>query len=199
MALSVVQICNLAINRCGSSAVIESLTEESTEATLCNSLYEAMRDLVLRDFPWPFARKAADLGLVEEDPDDDWAYSYRYPSDCIRARRILDGNRTPTVRKISYGLGSDDNGRLILTDQADAVLEYTRRVTDPQQFDPAFASALAWRIAQEIAAPLARSETQRKIAMEGYKNEVAQARADALNEEVGDPPGDASYIVDRDG
>lgn len=196
MATSAVAICNLALARCGVSSTIASLTEASQEALACNAVYEQARDEVLRDFPWPFATKYAVLGLVEEAPTIEWAYSYRYPSDCLRALRLVSGDPTGRTR-VPYRLGHDASGRLLFTNQQNAQLAYTARFTDPAHFDPTFTSALAWRIAIDIAAPLARSDSQRQRAEQGYGMTLSQARVDALNEEAEDTPPDASWIADR--
>ena len=197
MATSAVAICNLALARIGVSSTIASLTESSQEALACTAVYEQARDEVLRDFPWPFARRYVALGLVEEDPNDDWGYSYRYPSDCIRALRIVSGDPSGNPR-IPYQIGHDDSGRLLFTDEADVQLVYIARFTDPVHFDATFASALGWRIAVDIAAPLARSDSQRERAEAGYRQALAQARVDALNEEVEAAPAEASWIRDRE-
>ncbi len=204
MATSAVAICNLGISRIGISAAIASLTESSQEAVACNAIYEQVRDQVLRDFPWPFANKFVALGLVTVAGDEDtlpawgndWAYAYRFPSDCIKLQRLTTGDRTGKTR-IPYKLGNDDSGRLIFTDQADAVALYTKRFTDPAHFDATFASALAWKMAVELAAPLARSASERERAEGSYAKEIVQARVDALNEEVEDDAGEASWIADR--
>lgn len=203
MATSAVAICNLALSRIGISAAIVALSENSQEAISCNALYEQVRDEVLRDFPWPFATKFVALGLVTDAGEDDvpwgddWAYAYRFPSDCIKARRVTTGDRSGNTR-VPFALGGDDSGRLIFTDQPDAVLVYTRRATDPAHFDPTFASALAWKLAHELAAPLARSASERERAAQGYAGTCLQAKTDALNEEVGDEPPDASWISARE-
>lgn len=201
MALSVVEICNLALARIGSGTVIESLADDdSQEAIACNAVYVAMRDAVLRDFPWPMANTIADLGLIETDPNDEWGYSYQYPSDCIRALRIVGAGRSPEEStRIAYDLGASDTGRLIYTDEADAQLQYTKRITDPNHFDASFASVLAWRIAEEIGAPLAKSASLVERAGNKYKEELATARATAVNETVADEPfPDASWIQARE-
>lgn len=205
MATSAVSICNLGLSRIGISAAIVALSESSQEAVACNAIYEQVRDQVLRDFPWPFATKYVELGLVTAAADEDelpawgneWAYAYRYPSDCIKLRRLTTGDRTGRTR-VPFKLGNDDSGRLIFTDQADAILLYTKRFTDPAHFDATFASAVAWKMAIELAPPLARSAAERERAINGYNTEIAQARVDALNEEVDDEDAEASWIADRE-
>jgi hypothetical protein len=76
-----VDICNLALSHVGVSTEIANLdTERSKEAQACRRFYEPTREEVLRAFAWPFATRFVDLQLVEEEPNDEWAYSYRYPA-----------------------------------------------------------------------------------------------------------------------
>ncbi len=185
---SEVEIGNLALGYVGVAHEISSLDEDSTEAEQVKRFYATTRDQVLRDFPWPFARRYVALALVAEDPNDDWAYSYRYPTDCVRALRLVDGHRIQTTR-IPWEVASDDAGRLILTDQAEAVLRYIKRIEDPEQFDASFVEALAWRLGSKLAIPLSRSAKERDYALERYRLEISVAQANAANEgETDDDP-----------
>jgi len=178
---SEVEICNMALGYVGVSHEISSLTEASTEAEQCNRFYTQTRDATLRDFPWPFAQKTVSLALVAEDPDIDWSYSYRYPPDCLKALRFITGTRVQTVRT-PWELSSDVSGRLILTNQGDAVLKYISRITDPEMFDPSFVEALAWRMGSKLAIPLSRSEKERDYAYKRYLLELNIAEKHAANE-----------------
>ncbi len=186
---SEVEIGNLALGYVGVAHEISSLDEDSTEAEQVKRFYATTRDEILRGpFVWPFARRYVALALVAEDPNDDWAYAYRYPTDCVRALRLVDGHRIQTTR-IPWEVASDDTGRLIYTDQADAVLRYVKRIEDPEQFDASFVEALAWRLASKLAIPLSRSAKERDYAFQRYRIELATAQANAANEgETDDDP-----------
>lgn len=202
MAVSVVQICNMALARIGISDQIASLTESSNEATQCNLFYEPTRDRVLRDHQWPFARKYQALALIEEADEqawaDQWSYAYRYPSDCLMIHRITTAYGRRPDESIPFEVGQDDAGRVVYTDQEDAVIVYTRRVTDTSHFDPMFVSALAWLLAVDIALPLAASESLRERAGRAYMMELATARAHAANEQRRDPEPDSEFIRARE-
>src|SRR3990172_6032289 len=130
---SEVDICNMALSHLGNSKEIAILaTEKSEEAAACRRFYETARDTVLRDFAWPFATRILSLGLVEEDPNDEWAYAYRYPTDCLLLRRLLSGLRHDNRQsRAPYRVARDDDGLVIYTDLAEAQMEYTVRETDP--------------------------------------------------------------------
>lgn len=193
---SEVEICNMALAGVGVGQEISAFDEGSQEADKCSLFYAACRDRVLRDFDWPFARRYYTLGLVEEDPNTDWTYSYRYPATCLNARRIVGATRID-ISRIPFTLGSDDSGKLIYTDEPEAVLRMTARITDPEIFDPMFVSAFAWLLGSKIAPGLARDS---KIAAEAYRmylTDLASARADAANETGQDAPAEAESISAR--
>lgn len=198
------QIGNMALIRLGVSKIVANVdTESSTEARLIRTVFDDERDDVLRDFPWPFARKIADLGLVggteDEAVNSDWQYSYQYPADCIYARRLVTvagrNNTTPPP----FVIGSDDSsGQLIFTDESDAQLEYTRRVSEPDLFDPIFRSALSWKIAMSIAGPLSRIKEAVQLAFKGFAFDIARAQARAMNESQQDDPAESEFVRSRE-
>lgn len=159
---SVVQICNTALNRIGESDSIASITEDSNQANVCNLNYERIRDELLSDWHWKFARKFAALALVEEADTQAWAtewhYAYRFPSDCIHVRTILSGAGRNDPIPPEFEIGSDSSGLLIFTDIQDAKAEYTSRITNTGLFPQQFTEALIWRLAADIATPLRRSD-----------------------------------------
>lgn len=197
-----VSICNTALMRIGVSQPIADLTEQSTSAILCLTLYATTRDEVLRAAHWGFARKVATLGLVAEDPTEAWGYAYRYPADAIEIRKIDSGIQRidPRDERVSYELASDDSGLLIYTDQAEAVAEYTKRITVAEWFPPDFASAFSWRLAIDLAAPLGGSLglQWRDKAAAYYQAAITNARAASMNEESPDDVPAAESIRARD-
>ena len=191
-----VEICNLALASIGIGQEISSLDEPSQEAAKCKLFFANCRDRILADFDWPFARQYYTLGLVAEDPNADWSYSYRYPATCLRARSIVGATRKDTSR-IPFSLGSDASGKLIYTDEPEAVLRMTAAITDAELFDPLFVSAFAWLLGSRLATGLARDS---KIAAEAYRMylmDIASARAGAQNESGQDEAPDAESIRAR--
>lgn len=183
MTTSAVSICNLAITRLGQSQAIAALTEASKAAQLCNVLYADCRDRVLRAHNWPFATRYQTLGLVEEAPNNDWIYSYRYPANCLRIHRLVTALGQAEPNPPAYAIASDSVGRLVLTNQPQAVAQYTHRIENPAEFDPLFASALAWLLAVELAGPLTGEDRWRVRAQQSYEQEIRAAQAAAGNEE----------------
>lgn len=192
------EICNLALSHIGIAKPIANLdTEQSQEASTCRVFYTTVRDVVLRDYRWPFATKIASLNLVGTDPNSEWAYSYRYPTDCIMFRRVLSGQRndTPDTR-IEYRIGKDDAGKLIFCDIEEAECEYTVKVTDTQFFTPDFILALSYRLAYYIAPRLTAGDPFKlgDAALKMYQIEVGRAISSAFNEEQPGPIPESELI-----
>lgn len=152
MAASSTVIGNLALSHCGIGKLVGSLSERSEEARALNLFYPEDLKTVLEALDWPFARKYVTLGLVEEDPNDEWGYSYRYPADCVVARKILSGIRKDSPdNEIEMELSSDDSGKLIFCDMAEAQLKYTALIDDTTRFSANFTRALSYKLAHSIA------------------------------------------------
>lgn len=200
---SQLQIANLALLRLGSSAMIADMSESSNEARVMTALWDVERDTVLSELPWPFATGYVALGLVAGTSsvavNDDWQYSYRYPSGCLKVRRITDAAeaRRPTTPP-PFRVGRDGTGKLIYTDQADPVtVEYTVAITEPGEFSAPFASMLAWRLAVMAAPALTRMAQAMNLANQFYQLERSAAMADALNEQQQEEQLDAESIRAR--
>jgi len=181
------EICNLAISHLGTGKEIQDFdTDRSEEGDACRRYYQILLEATLRDFAWPFATKIAALNLIEESPNDEWAYSYRYPSDCLKARRILSGIRNDSRQtRVPYKILKDEAGRIIYTDQINANLEYTILVEDTSYYTPDFILALSWRLASYLAPRLTQGDPYglRNSSMQMYEAEISRARAASVNEQ----------------
>lgn len=132
----------------------------------------------------------------------DWLYAYRYPSDCIFARRLVppsgDGmgrqwNRHPPRSRVSR----DSNGKLIYTHEQDAVLEYTTIDCTNLWADDLFIDAFTWDLAAAMAPGLSKLPELIKHCL--AMREVTIGLADAVDarEQEQDKPGEAQWIEDR--
>ena len=188
------EICNLALTHLGVGKEIQNLdTDKSEEASACKRVYDTCRDTTLRDYPWPFATRVRELSLIEENPNDEWNYSYRYPSDCLKMRRLLSGIRTPTnEQRAPYKIIQDDAGLIVYTDQENACAEYVKRETNPDKYPADFIMALSWRIAMYVAPRLTSGDPYnlRQQAQQMYEFELTRAARNSFNESQPDvePP-----------
>ncbi len=192
-----VQIWNIALARVGVKQFVVGVDENSDEAAVMKLNHDVAVEKVLSDFPWPFATAYATLGLIEENPNDDWLYSYRYPYDCVFVRRILApeiGKRNPDPPP--FQIGVDNQGRLLYTDRPNAQICYTKMVTDVAFFSVPFIDALSWYLAW-CAAPLSRIPgiVTRMYAM--YARAISMASAMDANEQQQQVPLDAEWVMAR--
>lgn len=196
------KIANLALSHLGVGKMISDLTTEtgSQEAKACREFYAITRDLVLRGFEWPFATKFADLALVTSDPTDEWSFSYRYPTDCIKFRRILSGYRNDTRQsRTPYKLTRDTAGKLIYTDMQDAMCEYTIHETNAERFSDDFVMAVSFRLAAYIAPRLTAGDPFKmgERALRLYTFEIAKAEVSAANEQQDEEEVESQFIRER--
>lgn len=195
---SQVDIVNLALSRIGVATPISSIDDDTKEATLAKRQWDTERDYVLRDFPWPFAKAYAELGLLtgssDEPANHDWLFEYAQPADSLMIRRLTrEGGRTGDT-PIPFETGAGD---VIWTDEEDAHAEYTKRITDATKFDVMFASCLAWKLAASLVLPLARDPKLAEQALVAYLFEKAVAQSRARNERQEDPAPDAEWVSGR--
>lgn len=204
MPSSKTEIANLALTHLGVGYEIADLdTEVSKEASAIRAVYQTSLHQMLREFPWPFATVIAELSqvsLADTPPNDEWNYSYRYPPDCLEARRIFTGNRVETNEtRVPYRITRDGSGLLILTDQADACLEYTSTYDEVVRFPPDFSMALSFLVAMYAAPRLTAGDpfklSDRSAKM--YEFHMNNAKANAANEEQPDQPPESEFIRAR--
>lgn len=208
---SEVQICNLALSRVGARR-ISSLGENTKEAKECNKIYTDTRDFVLAAHDWGFARKHATLAAISTPTYPGWDYAYAYPTDCLAARRIK--NDTGSTSPIAYSLEEDRymnvgkvefeirataalDGKVILTNEPEAVMIYTARVTDSNLFSAEFIDAFAYRLASDLAVPLRADTRKSDTHFRKYTFLIGSAQASSANEGYEKPDGGNSFVNAR--
>jgi hypothetical protein len=191
-------ICNIALARLNIGP-IQSLDEVSDVAKTCKRIYDHIREAILRERQWSFAIKTEYLALSTDDSTR-YAYVYTYPTDCLRAIRIVVPTQgvvqgfppaapiyspEPISNKtINFEIMSNStlNGRLIMTDQVDAELLYLGDVENVNAFDPMFREALAWRMAADLAIPLLGKPEVQQAYMQSYIATMSAASTVDANE-----------------
>lgn len=195
------EIANMAVSHIGASIDIANLqTEKSEAAAACRRFYQPALKEALRDFPWPFATKIDALALIEEDPNDEWAYSYRYPSDCMFFRRVLSGVRNDTRQTRSpHKIAQDDQGWVLYSDREDAQGEYTVYVNDPSRYPPDFIMAFSLLLASYIAPRIAGGDPFKmgERALRIYAYSIGKARSNSVNEQQDEEPPQSEFINAR--
>jgi hypothetical protein len=170
MSLSVVSICNRALDLLGADP-IASLADDSKAARLCQRNYDGVRDSVLRAYPWNSAMFRATLPTMLASPAFGYRFQYQLPTGpepamCLRVYQVI---------------GSDDyrieGRRLLSNDPPPLSILYIGQVIDPNQFDPLLAETIAARLAVYLAANLTESSSRIDTMRQHYREVLLEARA----------------------
>lgn len=207
MAISDVQICNMALDNVGASANIETLNDLTFLGRLCKRWYDPCRREVLEAFDWSFARKRLILATHGDDPPiasasdtsgGRWQYRYQYPADCI-SLRFLENPLGPDADPVPFEVEiSDNETKSIVTDLDDAVGVYTFDQTNTAMFSLHFVSTLSWLITSRIAFPVTKKLDYAARAAENYNRYLRRAPALNANERVQPTPRDGDIVRARD-
>ncbi len=153
---SQVEIANMALAHLAVGKSISNIeTELSIEAKQARLFLTPAIEFVLKSFSWPFATKTAYLALISTDTSDTsiWTYTYRYPEDCLKVRRIVP-DRTlyvPLITRIPMQIGAGDKGTTIMTNDVNARIEYTANIFDPTLYSYMFAITVSYLLASYMA------------------------------------------------
>lgn len=195
-------ICNRALSYIGQPP-IESIADVSEQARRCVQFYEHDRRLVLRRYPWPWATRRIELSRLEESPQD-YAYAYRYPSDCVCLRKLyavctVDGEDLlrPLPDFLQYRIASDDEGQVLYCNEPRVVAEYTADIKDNDLMDEQFCEVLSWKLASSIASKLVGDAKAMQLATAEYERLYSEAIANATNEENTEAPNLNTFIRAR--
>lgn len=221
-----VDICNLALAHLGDVATVSSLNPPSGEAQAahCARFYPIARDALLEMHTWGFATVRIALAYNATNPSSSWEYCYACPSDVVNYLEVQDplatddysvGVQMAGVGPYSapvvgmgiyvpqdYVIESDivTGQDLLLTNQKDAVLRYTRIVTDTTKFTPLFTLTLSHLLASMLAGPVLKGDAGREASKEQLalvkEMQPAAEGSDANQRRVKPAPG-AQWMTNR--
>jgi len=202
-----VEIANFALSNIRAKE-IQSFTEASIEAEAIANRYDQARLYVLRAFPWNFANKYEALAPSSETVIK-YTQVYAYPNDCLQIKGLvpnflLGTDRTaylryyydhPLDRRIEdinaqflpYEVAVVNDVKVILTDVAEAHVQYTSDVEDTNLFDDMFIELLTWWLTALIAVPVVGVEKGREMrrdALQMYTSVSAEAKQQNANERL---------------
>lgn len=157
-------VANEALQLIGTRTNISSLSENSNEAQAMNLIYSDVLDWCLAMANWNFARTTVALTVTKvlnppppvpwsgAVPPPPWDAEYLLPADFIRARYVTtttanQGNTLYLGEPQRFAIAVD-GVPVLLTNQANAILIYTARITTttlwPGYFSRFMTAALAW-------------------------------------------------------
>ena len=221
---SAVDICNAALGELGDSATVTSISPPSgsIQAVHCARFFPIARDALLEMHTWGFATRRVALNPLTETPPSPWAYVYAAPSDVLNFLAVLDPNATDEYSSglAQYGnvSGSYSNNlgifqpqpfsveingngvQVIYTNQANAILRYSGRVTDTTTFSPLFTEGLIKLLKSKLAGPVvkgAEGRTETKAALQEFTAWFNLATVSDANSRRQTPAPSTDWIVNR--
>lgn len=160
---SQLEIINAALSRIGANEIV-SLDEGTAEARIAGASWEIARRACLRDHPWNFAIKEAELNRLTGVAPHQFKYAYRIPALCVRLLQVV-GN---PVYRLQAGNIQMDGDR--------CQVRYVEDVQDTTQWDSLFVDVLAQRLAADIAYGITKSQATADSMYAVYDRKVRRAR-----------------------
>jgi hypothetical protein len=142
--VSVSEICRRAILRVGSADLFKPHGEPMV---IAQSLYESVRDSLLADFQWSFARAQVSIAKDAANPTTGYSFRYAIPTACkqiIRVNNIDDSENNAQWEVVGSFLHTNFATPIIL--------DHTATVTDVTKFPPIFVEILTATLALKLAA-----------------------------------------------
>ena len=176
MGTTKVNICNSALAKVGATR-ISSLDDDKKQARLCKELYTIITQQMIESHPWNFAISRVEVAAVVAAPAFGFSYQFQVPSDCLRILNLQDDFSDDTVSQGSF-YNWKREGDKILTNDSTCKIKFIKDVSErPDLFSSNFSEALAYRLAADLAYPLAQSNQLASRMNQQYLVFLAYARS----------------------
>lgn len=152
---SKVQICNMAISRL-SGNTITSLEDNTTEAKLCNTLFDDLADRAMIQGSWATTITRTALAATTNTPAYGFTHEFQLPVD-PKCLKVLDISEEP--------IGSEEykiEGDKLLSDSSVMKIRYIARLTDTEDYGPLLTEAIESLLGSYLAIPVAGDKTLAK-------------------------------------
>lgn len=175
-------ICNLALAELGAGR-IASLTDGTEAAVTCSMQYDRQRSIVIRQFPWGFAKRI-DKAQLLNNTISGYLYAYYYPRNCLRILHVVPiGEKYKRREPIDYEIYNVTNDiKAIVCDEKLINIEYIEDVTDCNLFDSLFIDAFVHKLASALAMPVAGNSGMADRQYQMYQASLAEAKSLAAKE-----------------
>ncbi len=158
-----IEICNQALIEIGETTF--DSTQDNKISRLCTKIYAKQRDILLREYPWNFAKTREPLRGITDAPIG-WDYSYPIPRTVMR---II----YPDVNVRYYQI----LGEVLVTNYPLEYLVYIRKETNTAKFDPSFENALVFKLAMRLSKSLSDNDQLREQLAQDYARSTVEARS----------------------
>jgi hypothetical protein len=162
-------ICNQALVLVGANT-ITSFTENTTESTVANQLYETSLENLLSRCRWRFATKQQQLSRLTETPTARWSAKYSLPSDALILHTVTIGDNVIEYDRYSTEVFCDATSADIV------VADYTFQPSEAD-FPPYFKQALVFELASLFAGAIARNDQLSTLYQNRAMTQTAYAKS----------------------
>ncbi len=170
-----IEICNLALGLLGKAA-ITALTDATPQGVLCNALYPGVRDAVLEDRAWTFAKQQYKLQPEAAAPLFDYDNKFALPGDVVRVVKVRDFTDDNPLHHGGRDVRWEKYGRFIYADAQQSIfISAVSKVADTSLYSPNFCIALATRMAFKMAVPLTENRQLKADLWAEYQTEIRDA------------------------
>lgn len=197
-------ICNSALILLGADS-INAITDQTNAARALNAVWNLERDAELRKHVWKFTIARANLPALATAPNNGpYNTQFELPAGCLRVMQVGNSNMDyPGVDLSDFRSGptNDDyaiEGGMVLSNLDPPIsIRYVQQITDCTQWDSAFTSAFAARLARVTCFRITQSTNKEKDTEAAY----AQAIQDAIKANALETPptvqGDDTWVATR--
>jgi len=194
MAVSKIEICNVALATLGADA-IRSFSEKNKRARMADVFFDFTRDYLLAKFDWSFARKYVKLQPLSGVTSPEGLYAYQLPNDCHTARDIAPrGSKTKWIV-----MGNSLFCEIDSTSGVDVMLYYTYKIVDTSRFPSIFNDLLALGLAVKMGPAITQDKSLIAVLVEQFKIEQQNAWESSANvgndyREFDEDPNNDSFV-----
>jgi len=166
-----IDICNLGLTAVKAKQ-IASLDDDSAEGRAAKTWYAPIRDLVLGDRIWSFAKEQYIFAApLADEPLFRWSYAFEIPSEIVRVHRVSNDPSDSTGQYAEWEI----HGRKILASMNTLYVTACKKVEDTSLYSPGFCIALGLRLGSLFAVPFSGSRQLRADLFEEYQIELKDA------------------------
>jgi hypothetical protein len=191
-------IANGALRKQGIPTIDDIDSTSSKVAKSMKAAFEGCRQTFLREAAPGFARKTVALAVLTGETDDIYDYVYAYPADAIKLRYIDNGS-TLDSDPIDFETGANAAGtaETILTDQASAIMVYTRDITHYNLYAADDIKALEYLLAWETAMINTRQQSLADSLERKFSIALAISQKNNMREQKVKQPDNRKFINAR--
>lgn len=184
-----IEIINTALRNLAEQP-INALDEGSEPANIISDIYDIELEAEIREWPYQWAMRTAELAEVSSEDPPDWQYVYQLPADYVTIVELVDTNTGNTVWyydasysfiNVRYQEWEIREDKLYINSSS-ITIKYTVLETDTAKWDATFTRAFAYRLAFVAGPSITEKMSMVDRAERLYLREANKARAHSASE-----------------